>query len=382
MFRRITWNNLLLIYFGTYLSGSLAQTLGFDDFKNFLNLILIIINFSSLYFYNRSSISQRGILGFYICYYFLMLFYGIFSGNYVSYILLDVVNFSSLFLLLRPIKMSVDNDIFSLSNHLNSVTFFAPLVALYIWYIQGFNFASSLDSRFGVDSDFELYLVPNILTLSVFLGLLYFYRTRRHFIFSLSLAFLFIFGLATLTRGIILFSFISLVFFLIIKGLKSIYIFLLIGFFGFLVFYLFSSSVFLILERSVGSNDLMNGRDEEAELLLGSMSNLDFIFGRGLGGVNKTWIWSNLDNGINLVHIQYFHLILKGGVVLSVFFYLVFLYSFLKLLASKIATNSKMLICYFLISGLFLSIGHTQLYNFPIIFFYYYFTRYSIQKVK
>jgi hypothetical protein len=104
-------------------------------------------------------------------------------------------------------------------------------------------------------------------------------------------------------------------------------------------------------------NEQLTGvRMEEATDILNNLTRKQFVFGKGLGGANTYWIFSDLPHGVNTVHYGWAFLILKGGIILLCLIYGKILLSIWKLWK----TRDKIPYAIILITFLLLEFSHTN----------------------
>jgi hypothetical protein len=113
---------------------------------------------------------------------------------------------------------------------------------------------------------------------------------------------------------------------------------------------------YLIFRFQHGEEYLGASRYEEAIEILKNLTQMQFLFGKGLGGANTYWIFSDLPQGVNTVHYGWAFLILKGGIILLCLVYGRILLSIWKLW--KIRDNIPYAII--LITFILLEFSHTN----------------------
>lgn len=147
---------------------------------------------------------------------------------------------------------------------------------------------------------------------SLMLVLLGFPRvTRRVMKLSYSgLLFTILWGLLSETRAFVIFPLFVILVRLYLNSKVLMFLFSFLSVIAFLV--MISSG----LDLGRYSTSVLNGRDLEAIYYIADCTKDEIIFGRGLGGVNKTWIWQDVDKGSSMMHLGLMYILMKGGLIL------------------------------------------------------------------
>ena len=142
-------------------------------------------------------------------------------------------------------------------------------------------------------------------------------------------------GMPLLTRQVVRLAYICLICTLLWGLLSDTRAFVIFPFLVFLLrFYVRSKLLMLVFSLTVSiplfilftsgldlgrySGSVLNGRDLEALYYLADCSRGELVFGRGFGGVNKTWIWQDTKGGSSMMHLGLMYMLMKGGVLLVV----------------------------------------------------------------
>lgn len=333
----------------------------------------------------------------YIFSFFLCVFWGILKGNFFSFFFLDIVYFSCFCTTL----FHASKVFYSEKDHLELLkdALFRSLIILLPFAIAllikiGLSPVKYLEDRFNPELEIDPYSAISLLSPSIILLLFDFKSnsTFRKLIISFSFFVIILFAFFTLSRGLILsiccvFIYIAKDFFLDFnfKLLLKIFLSSIILLTVILNLYDFGSLVdnySLLHERFFNNDDFSNGRDDEEIQFLESLNNIEWLFGRGFGGANTSWIFANSPNGSPIIHKWYLHLILKGGVIYLGLFLLVLLVSFSFFLSARKSYVSRFFI-YFLVS----SIGYTPFYSYLSISIFWYsvgflFNKSNVKRVK
>jgi len=331
----------------------------------------VIIRFKAANF--RQKIIFLAMLIFYL----LLLFRGYLRGNYLNYFYVDTAYFSSFSLILYANSyINIRHQVSSFISSFSRILYVTLPLAIFIFVSRGFAPPKDLDSRFLDNDSAGLYTAVNVVFFSlyfiVFLNMLREVWTKLFLITSV--IFIFLYSIITLSRGLLIASSFSLMCALFVNKGTSLSVVFLMKYLGLLVlslflFYISFSVIYghdnfdivlsLLKYRFFDDPDFSGGRNEEERLLIADFSTFETIFGRGLGAANNTWIWSELPNGMNIVHKWYLHLFLKGGYFYIVLFIGVSVFGLLNALAQKNYFLIPFFVVFFLLSS-----GHTQFYNF------------------
>lgn len=324
-----------------------------------------------------ASIQQKIFFSILLFLYVLLFIIGLLKSNYLPYMYLDLINFSSFSLIL--IARPLENFKIQMNHFVNSFERYSILVlilAIAVFLIQDISPAQSEDTRFIDDETVGLYSSPEIVYYALFFSLFFSFFKNLKYRLSvlLSVVLMLVYSIFTLSRGLFLAGVFSIIYIFISykkKTFSFIDVLILIAkvFIVCFIIYLILVCLFgfdkinllinLFYGRFFEAEDFSSGRNEEESLLWADLTFTEKILGRGFGGANNTWIWSNLPNGINLVHKWYMHLLLKGGMIYVSIFCLINLFAVVKILS-----NERYILFPFFILFYLLSFGHTQFYGF------------------
>lgn len=288
-------------------------------------------------------IPQRNIFLAFAAIFLIMLIRGLQLGNWYVFYLSDFARFILMFFILF---MGTGNFAHKRAREIPEVLakwlFLGLPISIALFLIYRVT-PGSLESRFVSleDQGFQIGLVPAFFVLhSVFLLPFWSYlRKASKIIVLVSVLFVLIYSMLTLTRIFLIAAVASIVFsaFLITKDAKKRLVINLIILVPAAILLIISDGQFVSLldqakMRFTDSPDISSGRYTEGKLFLESLDRSELLLGKGLGGAQTTWIWSDLPYGTNMVHLGFLYLILKGGLVLSFCTYLAYFLSAIKLI--------------------------------------------------
>lgn len=315
---------------------SLINVLFGDVFKYLFWMLVIALN--GYVYYAFSIVRGALLLGSFTFALFLFLsLYGVGRDNFVSYIYLDMIVFSFFsFLFYFNQTHSYRSFIVEFPKMVSIWLAFGLIVSWYLFFKSDLQPGTS-DVRFSIGDSIKEFggTYKVIEPLSPALFIVPFYnsiRSKWRYSIILSLVTIFVFSIFTATRGTFVISLIPILYLVVInlkrgdwflKALQycsfaSIAILLLSVFFPIADI---RDSIELLFNRFLDSEDFSSGRDDESRLFLASLTETEWIIGRGMGGAQQTWIWAHLKNGLNMVHYGHLQLLLKGGLLLVISIY-------------------------------------------------------------
>lgn len=365
------------------------------DFSNLFIAIFFVFNILVTICFKGATKRQKIAFLVLVFFYLVLFIRGLLRSNFLPYLYLDLAYFSSFSLIL--VARSSDNfrdQILDFVNSYERLLYLTLPLAIFIFLTQGFKPPQSLDARFVEDENVGLYTSVNIVYYTIYLVLfISMFRNARYKLFvSISVIFVLLYSLFTLSRGLFIASSISLIYALFVNNKKSLSVVYILKFLGLLVITVFLlyltfaiiygfDSIDIILNllktRFFDNPDFSGGRNDEEILLMADLNAVETMLGRGFGGANQTWLWSDLPNGMNIVHKWYLHLILKGGYIYLVLFMSIFLFGLINILVQK-----KYYLIFFFIVFFILSSGHTQFYNFTSISLFWIFLGFGLTNKK
>lgn len=321
-------NLLFLIYVLFCLNRLFEGVFGY-----FLNLVILLLVFKSIK--EVKLIYNKTIFYIFIYIYVFLMAFGIIYANYYIFILTDISKFSLLFLVFMPQKPTL---YFYKSE-------FPRLAAKWLYF--GLPFTIFLLLYFGIQasnpeardtylsSEENIFLPGKYILFSVFL--VPFIRQLNKFekiIVIFSNILVLVIGFLTVSRSFILAPIISFLLTIIfLWKFRSKFFILTSLIFIIPILFIFISETkvlntsFTYFIERLQLEDFSNGRDDEEELYLESITDVQLLFGKGFGGTNNTWIWQNTEHGSSMMHKGYMYLCLKGGVLVVFLYYLLVLSS-------------------------------------------------------
>jgi hypothetical protein len=330
----------------------------FDDVFKYLFWVSVII-LNSYVYYTFSVVRGAVLLG--CCSFGLFLFlslYGIERDNFVSYVYFDIIIFSFFsFLFFFNQRNSYQWFVNEFPKNVSLWLSFGLIVSWFLFIKSDLQPGTS-DVRFSIGDSIKefggAYKVIEPLSPALFVAPFYrSIKSKWRYSIVLSLVTILVFSIFTATRGTFIISLISILYLLIInlkrtdwfRKLMQYFAFVCIGFL--LLLFVFSladirDSLELLRNRFLDSKDFSSGRDDESRLFLASLTETEWIIGRGMGGTQETWIWRHLKDGLNMVHYGHLQLLLKGGLLLLISIYVLITYCLLRAIR-----NAKMLFPFF-----------------------------------
>lgn len=362
------------------------------DLTKYFVVLIFAFNLIVVTFYKGANKYQKTIFFILLIFYFISFFRGFFLSNYFSYFFVDISYFSSFSLLL--VARHSKNQILDFLNSFERISYYTLPLALYVFITQGFMPSDSINERFVNDENLGMYSSVNIVFYTIYLILFiqYFRNNKFKIVVLFSVIFMLLYSLFTLSRGLFIASLVSLIYTVFIYYSQSVSLINIIKLsfrviISLIILYLFFSFLYsfdsidttlnLLSIRFFDNPDFSGGRNEEEVLLLADLNFVETFIGRGFGGANKTWIWYDLPNGMNLVHKWYLHLILKGGYIYITIFLVISIFTLVNIIIKK----QFYLICFFLIFYI-LSSGHTQFYDFVSISLFWIFVGFGLSSKK
>ncbi len=378
---RIRFSTLMLVTASMFYASIIARILISSEFRYIEYIIIGTMAVSCLRNLRKSS-SQRTIALLFIMLSSILAVRGLLLRNWQSYWLIDGVVFAFGLLVLVEADSNIQKDFCKrLPNWVASWLIIGIPVS---WFLLGkyqlspatqftrFNMSGDMSEiGFGIGAFGEpifaaIYVAPffarlqGVRKLAVLAGVMT----------NLSI------GLITLTRHLIILSLIALVFILIssprkllVENLVRIFLAIIIVLAVWINIYGLNSFYGALTEFNVRmtKEDFSSGRTEETQQFFESITPVECVIGRGWGGAQTTWIWSNLPHGVGMVHYGFSHLILKGGGILLVFLYGLAILGFARLWNGGTETRPYGLMLLIFIVG---DIGHVQWINLQSVFFY------------
>ena len=303
--------------------------------------IVSILFFIGLFFFYRPVLTNT-FLRFFAVIIFLT-FWGAIRGNDFNSIIEDLMSFSPLILLFIS-NQSIKSDLNArLPIYLaNSLLFLLPL-SLVIFKYMDYGIGNMNTVRFAYDESTNLAFFSPVVPLLFAAYLVFFFdklNKRQKWLIHIAMIFIALMGIITLSKSVILGSFIPYLLYYGYKYLGSAFRpikFLKLALLVFLIGITISQSG--IIERSglgiaiegvilrstiqIDDGDISSGRLGETESYLNQ--NLDFfeyLFGRGMGGHKVRNDYDPYIGGINMMHIGPVHAFLKGGILLVLILYI------------------------------------------------------------
>jgi len=308
------------------------------------------------------------------CFFLIMLMRGIIYKNWYIFIISDLSRFA----LMSFILYGNQNDIIKLYSNLGSYLFIGLPASLFFVLYYGVK-PGTLEQRFISSGDIEtsmfffiIYPIAHSLFLFPIIGS---FKKKIRIIIIISVFFIMIYSIMTLNRYFFITSLLSVITGLSFSKLRvkiKVLSFLVLGI---LVIQIISFKGFNLSESSKSlfyrlqmKNDIFSGRDIEAIEFINSLNKNEIIFGKGLGGSQKTWIWSELPYGNNMIHFGFLYIIMKGGLLFLIFIISIFVISCSFMLMKKgIFVPIAISILIFIIADFM----HTQwLYPFNLIYIF------------
>jgi hypothetical protein len=293
-------------------------------------------------------IIKNKIIIFYFSLFSVTFFYGILNFNSFYSILEDIFAFLPLLLIfIHRSKLGTDLNK-NLHIYLaNSFVYLIPISGL-IFKFMDYGFGSIMTTRFNYDesTNFELFAPIFPISIAPFL-VFYFdkYNLKQKFLINFANILIFLMGIITLSRSVVLGAFLPYFIMYIYKLSKlkiniSKLLFTLILVISSLLYFanskFYTNSVLSIAvegvqirnERGYESSDVTSGRFVETQDYLEQNLNIiTFLIGKGLGGHKTENDSDSYIGGVNMIHFGPIHAFMKGGILLVIFLYFPLLYS-------------------------------------------------------
>ncbi|MDC0273063.1 hypothetical protein OAK93_01685 [bacterium] len=334
----------------------------------------VLFYFMIKYIYDRG---RRGkVVWVYIPLLLFYLLYGLYNGNFISYVLVDL--FGGFVLIFCFYK---NNEFRGLAemiiNRLSLLMIIGLICCGYLFFEQGVRAAADTSDRLsfentGFQGSANTFFIPIQISILILPFILYVNKQRRIIIILASTFFLFvnIVGLnrANLVGCLTAFILTALI---VYRDNRSYFSFhrikypVLLASIIFVAIASFQSDTISRSFKIIGyrfqdmSDD--NSRDLEGELYYTQISNLELIIGKGMGGANN-FLDRESERGIMMMHKGENNLMLKGGFILLFLVYGAGFISLWKLIRSKERYSDSwaaVIIIYFLLER-----GHQQFSNF------------------
>ena len=335
--------------------------------------LLFLISFFNLRYLNKNNRNYYIFL-IIICFFIFMFIKGVINKNWYNFILSDAGRFA----LMSFILYGNQKDFNKLYSNLGGYLYIGLPISIFLIIYYGIK-PGILEQRFISSGDIEtstffIIIYPVFHSLFLFPSIDYF-KIPIRIIIIISVFFIMIYSFVTLNRLLFITSTLSILSGLICSRIRMkikifllvISIILVIQFISFKDFNL-SESLKDIFYRLQPANDLFSGRDVEAEAFINSLKRDEIILGRGFGGTQKSWIWSELPYGNNMIHFGFLYILMKGGVLFLFFMISILIVGFLFLVRKKgIYVPIAIGILIFIVADFM----HTQwLYPFNIIYLF------------
>jgi hypothetical protein len=366
------------LYFSYFLKLMTNNLIIFNILQNILLFLISVVAARKWKYKNKNLLFQY----FIVLYFVFMIINGI--QNYIVFFLGDFTRYSLLFVLFYFNKIEKSYESFTSILHILANTlFFSVPIAVFtaLWIgIQPAEFGE----RFVTASGNENSINPaSFLTYSIFLAPFFsIFKTYQKIALLTAMFIVFLMGVLTASRGISALPIIGFLY-IIVFNLKGTRIAVLLSIFAFSVMlFLFGNYFFnfnriinsanFLFHRFTSQDNFSSGRNTESLLYLDSVSKSQLIFGKGLGGANKTWIWESTPHGMSVLHRGYMYQLLKGGIIWTIIYYLLIISVLIKLFNAR-----RMKISYSIIFSLLLilitEISHSVWLN-PITLLFLMFT--------
>lgn len=322
-------------------------------------LLYLLKNFIRIYKLNKY-------VYLYVIYVSFLLFLGVYNKNYNSYLFYDFLGFFSILFILLPFSYKDTSCFFN--KYLPKIGVYLNILCIVFAIIfilkRGILISTMEDRLMYGEQEGEVLSPKFFLYPSLFLYPLigYLDSKKDKYIYNISILLFIFFSLIMAARG-------STVVALIVISLSNILIkkqITIVKFVRYLCICVCLLSIIYcipVLKSSIEylvyryENEQLTGvRMEEATDILNNLTRKQFVFGKGLGGANTYWIFSDLPHGVNTVHYGWAFLILKGGIILLCLIYGKILLSIWKLWK----TRDKIPYAIILITFLLLEFSHTN----------------------
>jgi hypothetical protein len=314
-----------------------------------------------------------------ILYYLL---YGIINGNWINFIVLDLLSSFTLIFIFLYSKNNYEYLNVKIFNMFSSLVAIGFLAGLYYLIAHGFQGSTSINERFvfsSDDADYKILLTILKISLLLLPFIWYVSYKKRFFISATFILFLGVSFLA-LSRADIAGSLLSIIFTIFI-GIRERYISFRPKFIA--TFILFSLVGLIAVERNLDtlntSYELLKyrienvaeevePRDIEAEIYFDSVSTYELILGKGMGAANMDPFGRTSERGIMMMHRGENNLILKGGIIYLLLIYGMAIIALFKLFRSKVDYRyswASVILIYLLLER-----GHPQYSDYFMLLFF------------
>lgn len=293
---------------------------------------IFIISFWVIY-KPLSCSTYNGRLRIFVLLSFLYFVLGIAHGNQFDYMLTDFMHITPIsILILGAPKFKKD----FIDNQLEGYKRIMPILVIFyflIFYYMGYSWVGSTDARFAYNQDSKLSLFAPLTPLAFFVFVLAYNKIKANKIVMISLVIGILanlhIGFTTQTKTAFLGPIIILVLKLFINDsfktkLKYIIIFL-VAYWGIIYFinnYMPELSYLTdaFSDKFDTSNDSNTSRMDETLEYLSKCNVLQILLGKGFGG-EKIFNGEDFIGGVNMLHMGWGFLMMKGGVLLLIMIY-------------------------------------------------------------
>jgi hypothetical protein len=284
-----------------------------------------------------------------IAYCVFLILRGLFSGNYIKYLLFDIHIYTSfVFLTYFNSQLFLENKRIEIPILFGKLLIISiPLVLILLTAFGTINLSDPFDRGIisGKAGFEQRILFAPILIAPFIVPFVREMSKKLKFLVLSANALLLLLGILTATRSVVAISIIAYLTLSKFSWKISVKKFItILAFFITVLLFLFindriSSIIKNKIEITVGRFEkkvnFTSGRDTEVYGLFKDFSNEELIFGRGAGAEQKFGFWKFKPapgtHGINFTHFGFLNLIFKGGIVLLILVYGVSLYSLVKL---------------------------------------------------
>ena len=346
------------------------------------------IFFLILFIFYRTSFSVHFFRYFFASICFLL--WGIARGNEIPYMIEDFINFTPLILLFfHNYDISFDLNKRMPGYLANSLLVMIPISFLIYTYMD-YSYGDMV-VRFNYDQSTKLALFSPMYPIIFAPYLLFFFNrlnlTQKCLVHA-ALIWLVVFNILTLTRSHIIGVLIAYILFFIqrviiqnrsYKSIVYIIILLAIVLVGVSLFgsnnneFFLNNSIEALEQRNrdaVLNDDITTGRAKEMqEYLNQNLTVLEYLFGRGFGGIKvDDKSYNPFIGGPEMMHFGPVHAFLKGGIALVLILYLPLLVSIFKYWRNPNLSHVAFILLYFLVTNM-----QTTTWNWSFhVFFYWY----------
>jgi hypothetical protein len=321
-----------------------------NDRLHSLIQILRLIVFIYTLFYILNTSKSRKVIYIYIPLFLFYLTLGFLKGNWINFLILDILSFCLLLFVFFIERNNYDYVTSKIINLFSLLIILAFIIVSYYTITSGFQISQTTEERLGFsDLSFEgaskaiFYPIQICLLLLPFIK---FVNKKRKFFIILASLFFLIINFLGLSRANILALIVSIILALYIsykntikiRFSKIIFSTLLISFLSIILLFQYKDIIdtsFMLLRNRLENIEDDDIRDIEAKTYFNSITSSEFIIGQGMGASNKVVFGRTYKRGIMMLHRGENNLILKGGVFLLILFYGVAFKSLLNLIRSK-----------------------------------------------